>query len=206
MIGISAVWTVAAGYGAFAARHTLHNAQIEATAHRKQTEQLVRDAHQKQATVALADALRVETPDSAGSPEWADTLGRLAQESGVTVDSLRMTNEFHPPTPSTGGAAGTPGANGTAAAPPAAAPANQGSGTVSGAAKDPDDGWKKAKFDCVALGGFRELTAFLDKLDNAPYVLEIAGADMTRDRYDSKTGALRLRLKLTLTLYGMPKK
>ena len=207
---VSALWLLAAGYGSFAARRVLQTSLTDAAARRKQTEQAARDSRQKQATVALAKNLRVETPETTGSPEGADALGRLAGESGVAIESLRMTTENHPQAPP---AANAPNAApNTAPSPNGGIPpngGNQGSGVVSGAnanaAKDPDDGWKKAKFTCMALGSFRELTAFLNKIDNAPYVMEIVGADMTRDHYDVKTGELRLRLNLTLMLYGLPK-
>ena len=210
---VSALWLLAAGYGSFAMRRVLQTSRTDAIAHRRQAEQLARDGRQKQATVALAKNLRVETPESAGAPEGADALTQMAKDSGVTIESLRMTTENH--------AQAAPAANnapnaGAPNAPPAipngvnpAVGANQGSGVISGAnpnaAKDPDDGWKKAKFTCMALGSFRDLTTFLNKMDNAPYVMEIVGADMTRDHYDLKTGELRLRLNLTLMLYGLPK-
>ena len=213
MVAVSALWTVGAGYGAFAARRALQATLTDAGGHRQQAEQTAREARQKQETVALAGTLRIETPDSVGSPEWADAMGRLAQESGVAIESLRMTLDNH--------AQAAPAANAPNGANPGAAigtaplsTGNQGNGIAAGAngasaangtAKDPDDGWKKSKFECIALGGFRELSAFLDKLGNAPYVIEIAGADMISDRYNPKTDALRLRLKLTLTLFGLPK-
>lgn len=214
MAAITALWALLAGYGLYAVRRALQTARTEDAAHRRLAEQMSRDLRQKQATAAQANAVRVETPESVGSAEWGDTLSRLARESGVTVDTLRMTTEAHqqnaPASNAPNGAAnGASGANPNA--PPNAAPVVNGAappnGTANGAAaRDPDDGWRKSKFDGMILGSFQSLTAFLARLDDAPYVLEIASADMTRDRYDPKTGVLRLRLKLSLILYGLPQK
>ena len=209
MAAMTALWALTAGYGLYAARAALRTAQANDSARRRQTEQMIRDLRQKQATAAQASALRVETPDSVGSPEWAEALGRLARESGVTVESLRMTTEARQQTPSAANAPNGAPPNGAnpPPVPPGAIPVNgAASGTGNGTPpKDLDDGWRKSKFDGMMLGSFQNLTAFLNRLDDAPYIIEIAGADMTRDRYDPKTGVLRLRLKLTLTLYGLPK-
>ena len=204
MIGFSAVWTAAAGYGLYAVRSSLATAQRDNGARRKQAEDLSREIRRQQALVAQAADLRTETPDDAGAPEWADRLNILARESAVSVDSLRMTTDAHPTAaPNAPGTPGsTPGnASGSGANPPAGNNAANGNAPQ----KDPDDGWKKVKFDCVTVGTFRALDAFVSRLNGEPYVLEIAEADMTRERYDTNTGALLLRLKLTLSLYGLPK-
>lgn len=210
MAALSALWAIAAGYGSFAARRALQTSLTDAAAHRRQIEQTARDSRQKQASVALSKNLRVETPDGAGSPEGEEALGRLAQESSVRLEGLRMKTEDHPQAAPAANApnAGMPN---SATPPNGAAPSNggnQGGGVVSGAsaaAKDPDDGWKKSKIDCDALGSYSDLTAFLDRLDRTPYVIEIVRADMTGEPYHLKTDKASTRLKLTLMLYGLQK-
>ena len=75
-------------------------------------------------------------------------------------------------------------------------------------AADPngDDGWKRVPFECNLTGTFPTLQDFLERLTRLPRVVEITGIELHRDRIDSRTGRMRVHLKLTGSVFGQDSK
>ena len=216
---LCALWAVVAGYGLYSVQHTLRETRQTVRTQQNQTAELTRSLRQKQATAGQASVLHIGPPDSGGAAEWANEISGMVQQSQAKLVKLRIMSEGT----AAGGANGQP-TGGANAAPQANVTVNPASGTanvtaplpagtpnaapvpVTGTAKDPDDGWKKVKLECMVTGPFPSLTALLNALAETPYIVEIDREEMARDSFDPHTGVLLLHLKLNLTLYGLPKK
>ena len=192
---LGAIWTLAVFYGLWSTENGLVDTQATMVTRQKQVAGMAVSLRQKRRDALKADQLRTSAPDGPGSAEFTNEIIALANTAGAVVTGARI------------------GGNDVAAAPtPAAPPAPTASGgatvtpTPAAPAAGPEGGWAKAPLECTVEGRYEALMRFMEGLASSPRLFDIASVQMIRTNIDPRTGALRLQMKFSGTLYGLPEK
>jgi len=143
------------------------------------------------ATAARISGLRLNSPTGSGSADFAAEVAADGLATGVHFEGLEMTT--------TAGAQPSGPANAAPAAPGAAAPGGPNAPVaVSGS-------WAQQSFECRVSGRYAAIRRFLDRLTDAPRVIEYSSVQVMRTTVSGDaTSDPLLELTVSGTVYGVP--
>ncbi len=201
LLAVVILGSATGAYSLYNARRTVNAETQRVESFRRQINEMREVLTAKRKVAALADTLRTEPPDGAGSGLFIQQVNHLAEQMHLDHFTLRMMDSAPRPqqAPVQTGAQ-KQGGNNTAAQPPNAPAAN-------GAPEDgPLANWSRSGFEAEVAGEFRDLSDFLKKLAAIPFVVEVASIEVHPLGSGAKNRSSKLLMRLSGTLYGLPDK
>jgi Tfp pilus assembly protein PilO len=171
------------------------NERVES--YRKQIAELREALSSKRKDAALAEQLRTEPPDGAGSVFFTQQVNHLAEQMNLERFNLRMNDMPKPQAaaPPAGGNAQGGNAGGS--------PSNAGAAGSEEIGEGPLANWSRSGFDVEVAGQFRDLSHFLKRLAAIPFVAEVTSIEVNPLNGSKKRDG-KLKMRLSGTLYGLP--
>ncbi len=204
-ICLCGLWTLAVFYSLWSTESGLTSTQARVSLRQKQVAEMAVSFRQRRQDSFKADGLKTAPPDGPGSAEFTDEIIAVANAAGATVVGARVGgNEAAAAAaaaaPAPPAAPNVPGGAAVAAVvtPASPAPVGTGAGTAGG--------WVKAPLECTVEGRYQSLMQFMERLAASPRLFDISSVQLVRTSIDPQTGALRLQMKFSGVLYGLPEK
>lgn len=203
LLTLVVVGSALGGYSLWNVRRAVNAENGRVESYRKQIEELRATLSSKRKEAALADQLRTEPPDGAGSAFFTQQVNHLAEQMNLEKFSIRMMEGVPKPQQANPAQGGNPpnggnanGGNAQGAAPAAGAPSGE-------AGEGPLANWNRSNFEVEVAGQFHDLSSFLKRLAATPFVAEVASIEV-HPLGSTKQRDGKLLMRLSGTLYGLP--